>query len=612
MSDENLYEYVLEEADTEEPVKKLWAKAIAHAEGDIDKIKPLYMQYRVQALIEEFTSLGIDYSKFDLDEIKYHINLLANDAWRQQKKDEIVERLNQVNTEREQKKAEKKEQLAKELKEKAEQEQIEKDRKKYGKIGGWLWPFGFFLVLWTLTAFISSLYHYTVFMEIEHVKSLLVEGYAKSVQIIEYEFYLILFYQFLVTLLAIYFFKKLKGTKAVAITFFIVLPIITTVHSILTLELLTTDFGAFKGSELLETGEFFRALALLVSSVILSIVSIWYFSVSKRVEKTFINIRYEDRVNPKTNQKDIPKNHTDLIFYASIVPIILLISYYTQKPVNWELGRAMIEQAEQALASNEYNEAISMYQRAKNLGINETDEFNKTLILKVEQEFDKGNMNQAGELASLLEKLFKKSGHIDSDFYRIIGNKYFDKNKYKDAIDWYLKAIENGSKDALFRLAYSYNEIGQYDSAIKYYKASIEHNEWAGTYDNLALVYMVGKKDCNNAITYARKAVALDPKNGNFALGYCHDELKYYKAAIKYYKREIKENPKNYGALWNMALIYDEGRGEVEENPKEAFKYFLHAAELGYKDAYKQVAYMYRTGRGTTKDLEKARYWENR
>lgn len=610
MIDENLYEYVLEEVDTEEPVKKLWAKAIAHAEGDTDKIKPLYMQYRVQALIGEFTSLGIDYSKFGLEEIKYHINLLSNDEWRQQKKDELVERLNRANTEREQKKAEETEQLEKELKEKAEQEQIEKDRKKYGKIGGWLWPFGLFLVLWILSAVIYPLH--TVVVQMEDVKILLVEGYPKLVQIIEYAFYLSLAAQFFVILLALYFFKKLKGTKAVAITFFIVLPIINTAASFLLLGLWTTDFGAFKGSELMETSELGRALVLPVFSVILSIISIWYFSVSKRVEKTFINIRYEDRVNPKTSKKDIPKDDTGLIFYASVLPIILLISYHTQKPDNWELGKAVIEQAEQALASSNYDEAIDMYQRAKNLGRDETDDLNKALILKLEQEFDKGNMNQAAKLASLLEKLFKKSDHINSDFYRIIGNKYLDKNKYKDAINWYLKAVGTGSKDVLFTLAYSYNKVGKYDSAIKYYKASIEHNERAVTYNNLASTYMNGKKDCNNAITYARKAVALNPQHGNFVLGYCHSELNYHKSSIKYYKKEIKQNPKNTSALWNMALAYDNGWGKLEQDSTEAFKYYLKAADLGYKDAYEQVAYMYRTGRGTTKDLEKARYWENK
>lgn len=61
-NDDLLYEYVLAEIENEIIIKGLWAKAIAMAEGNEKKIEPLYMQYRVQNIKDQFTKLNIAYS----------------------------------------------------------------------------------------------------------------------------------------------------------------------------------------------------------------------------------------------------------------------------------------------------------------------------------------------------------------------------------------------------------------------------------------------------------------------------------------------------------------------------------------------------------------------
>ena len=68
--DELLYEYVMEEMEQEPNfIKGLWAKAMAHSEGNNDKAKSLYMQYRVQSIKDDFKLLD---SKF--------IKILASDS----------------------------------------------------------------------------------------------------------------------------------------------------------------------------------------------------------------------------------------------------------------------------------------------------------------------------------------------------------------------------------------------------------------------------------------------------------------------------------------------------------------------------------------------------
>jgi predicted DNA-binding protein len=58
-----LYEYVLTEIENEVILKGLWAKAMALSEGNDNKIQPLYMQYRVQSIKDEFTKLNIAYKE---------------------------------------------------------------------------------------------------------------------------------------------------------------------------------------------------------------------------------------------------------------------------------------------------------------------------------------------------------------------------------------------------------------------------------------------------------------------------------------------------------------------------------------------------------------------
>jgi hypothetical protein len=64
-----LYEYVFDELEEGYKVKGLWAKAIAMSEGNENKAKSLYMQYRVQDIKDYFTSLKIAYEELSKTQI---------------------------------------------------------------------------------------------------------------------------------------------------------------------------------------------------------------------------------------------------------------------------------------------------------------------------------------------------------------------------------------------------------------------------------------------------------------------------------------------------------------------------------------------------------------
>jgi hypothetical protein len=55
LSEIELYDAVAEEMVNGEQVRGLWFKAVADAEGDEEKAKPLYVKYRVQMIKDEIT-----------------------------------------------------------------------------------------------------------------------------------------------------------------------------------------------------------------------------------------------------------------------------------------------------------------------------------------------------------------------------------------------------------------------------------------------------------------------------------------------------------------------------------------------------------------------------
>ncbi len=74
-----LYEYVLDEIEDGYKVRGLWAKSLAMSEGDENKAKSLYMQYRVQNIKDFFISLKIAYDELSKTQIRNKLSNLNNE-----------------------------------------------------------------------------------------------------------------------------------------------------------------------------------------------------------------------------------------------------------------------------------------------------------------------------------------------------------------------------------------------------------------------------------------------------------------------------------------------------------------------------------------------------
>ena len=195
------------------------------------------------------------------------------------------------------------------------------------------------------------------------------------------------------------------------------------------------------------------------------------------------------------------------------------------------------------------------------------------------------------------------------DLSHYVGDIFFDKNDFRTASIWYDVAKQHGNEDVFFRLAYSYHELNQFDKAIANYKECIKRTENLDAMNNLAIVYR-DKKDYKKAILWHKLVYEKDTKYGAFSIGYSYDMLDDYTNAEKWYKKSIKEGEPV--AMWNLGIIYQYGKGKIKKNTNQAFKLFLKAARLNYKNAIRAVSEMYKYGIGTTINIEKSQYWKQK
>ncbi|HIF03665.1 MAG TPA: sel1 repeat family protein, partial [Nitrospinaceae bacterium] len=72
-----------------------------------------------------------------------------------------------------------------------------------------------------------------------------------------------------------------------------------------------------------------------------------------------------------------------------------------------------------------------------------------------------------------------------------------------------------------------------------------------------------------------------------------------YKEAVKWFKKSAEQGYAN--AQYNLGVLYEDGQG-VRKDYKQAFKWYRKAAEQGYANAQFNLGFMYDHGQGVRKD----------
>lgn len=181
------------------------------------------------------------------------------------------------------------------------------------------------------------------------------------------------------------------------------------------------------------------------------------------------------------------------------------------------------------------------------------------------------------------------------------------------AIEYYIKAAEQGDSRAMFNLALHYEQgdgVEQStEKAVEYYQMATELGNRKACY-NLACLYKFGEHvepSIDKANKYFRKASELGSDKAMYALAVAYltgdGVTQSYENSNDYFQKAAELGHRS--SMFALALSYQQGEG-VERSLEKAVEYYEKAAELGHDKAMFNLALSCKRGEGTEKSLEKA------
>ena len=163
-------------------------------------------------------------------------------------------------------------------------------------------------------------------------------------------------------------------------------------------------------------------------------------------------------------------------------------------------------------------------------------------------------------------------GRLDiynSEFFRMtfkasdaeagLADYFFSKNFYEDALFLYLKQISAKPSDAQLyeKIAYCYQEMDDYEEALKYYRRAelIDRKAWTIKKIGLCLRRLDRYEE---ALEYYLQACDIEPENFHSVImtAHCYLDLKNYGEALKYYFKIEYGDPGNIKILRPIAYCY--------------------------------------------------------
>jgi tetratricopeptide (TPR) repeat protein len=164
------------------------------------------------------------------------------------------------------------------------------------------------------------------------------------------------------------------------------------------------------------------------------------------------------------------------------------------------------------------------------------------------------------------------SGKLDiynSEFFRMscnaaeaaigLADYFFSKNYYDDALDLFLRQVNERPDDAQLyeKIGYCYEEAASYEEALKYYRRSelIDRKFW--TVKKIAFcLRRLGRN--GEALEYYLQAGDLEPENihTTIMIALCYLDLKEFESALQYYFKVEYKEPGNKKILRPIAWCY--------------------------------------------------------
>jgi arylsulfatase A-like enzyme/predicted Zn-dependent protease len=205
------------------------------------------------------------------------------------------------------------------------------------------------------------------------------------------------------------------------------------------------------------------------------------------------------------------------------------------------------------------------------------------------------------EAVALINRIIKADPDV-VDAYFTLGNLYFKKREFQNALDSFFKVLERRPNDAfnVINIANAYMGLGEideaekfvlsvidlippdsqlyyllgniknlkeeHDEAIKYYKECLRLNPFSASgYNALGGIYVIQQR-WDEAEEYLLKAQEYNPKlrNLHYNLALIQEERGELIKAIDEYKMELENIPHNFRACFNLSRVY-RMLGDVQE-----------------------------------------------
>ena len=219
-----------------------------------------------------------------------------------------------------------------------------------------------------------------------------------------------------------------------------------------------------------------------------------------------------------------------------------------------------------------------------------------------------------------------------------IAANYFNNKDYEKAADEYIK-ITPATSDTMLGAASAYQNLGNIDKAIEYYKKALEFTPTNSDIAYYIAALYADKEDIDNAKVFAQKALTLNKNNQpakelleNITIQVAAQNLEKaialfdegkYPESLAILNQLLASNPKDSYALYYRGMIYDAQKKYTEAlndykkaisiNPDLTIVNYLIAVDYDMQEQYKNAMIYYKAFTATyTEDDDFKKYAETR
>jgi TPR repeat protein len=181
------------------------------------------------------------------------------------------------------------------------------------------------------------------------------------------------------------------------------------------------------------------------------------------------------------------------------------------------------------------------------------------------------------------------------------------------ALSWYLKAANAGDASAMSAAASIYehgSEIdANYTEAMKWYLRAVDAGD-AAAMRSVGDMYLLGegvKQGYSKAIDWYGKAADAGDTLAMCTVGHSYEEEQDFTHAMVWYRKAVEGGYKS--AMCSVGHLYEHGVWGVEPDYAQAMSWYQQAADAGLGVAMDSIGNLYHDGKGVPKDDTVALAW---